>query len=67
MKRKTYYHKGMNLVRAINKQSGTNTGKSLAHFRDFHREAPQLYGSYQGAWDSEPMKFARRFYLGEDC
>lgn len=67
MTRKQYYHKGMQLIVAIHKQSGGNLGKALSHFRDAHREAPKHFGSYENAWNCEAMRWARNFYLGEDC
>ena len=68
MTRKTYYHKGMQLVVAINKElNGKRVGKQLAHFRDAHKDAPKHFGSYEKAWNSEAFKNARRIWLGEDC
>ena len=68
MTRKQYYHKGMQLVVAINKYHGSdNLGSALAHFKEAHRNAPKNFGSYEKAWNCEAMRWARKFYLGEDC
>lgn len=68
MTRKQYYRKGQQLVIAINNYHNLgNVGKALAHFRDSHKNAPKQFGSYENAWNSEAVKWARKFYLGEDC
>lgn len=68
MTRKAYYHKGMQLVVAINRDlNGKGIGKQLRHFRDCHRDAPKHFGSYEAAWNSEAFKTVRRIYLKEDC
>ena len=68
MTRKKYIHKLQNMITAIHKDpasiypEGCKLGESLKHARDFAKEVPKNFGSYEAAWNSEAMVWARNHY-----
>ncbi len=72
MTRKKYIKKGQALMVAIAKHpetiypKGFKIGQALKYFKGYAKNVPGIHGSYQAAWDSDVMKWARNHYLGEE-
>lgn len=72
MTRKQYIKKGQQLILAIYKDIQSDfpenhkVGKALKQFKENAKNVPKTFGSYEEAWNCEPMRFARRHYLKED-
>ena len=68
MTRKKYIHKLQNLCLTVHRHpdsiypEGHKLGESLKHVRDFAKEVPKNFGSYEAAWNSEAMVWARNHY-----
>jgi hypothetical protein len=41
---------------------GFKLGDALKHSRDFAKEVPKKFGSYEAAWNSDIMKWCREHY-----
>ena len=69
MTRKEYVHKMQALVLAMRNHpesryaGGYKVGNALRNVRNASDKAVRLFGSYQGAWDSVWIKWARAHYL----
>lgn len=70
MTRKQYINKGQQLILAIynHPQSlypeGQKIGEQLKRFKKNAKFVPEIYGSYEAAWNCAIMKWAREHYLG---
>lgn len=68
MTRKTYVHKLWNLTLAIyrdpesNFMEGYKVGNAFRHNKDFAKNVPEKFGSYEAAWNSETMVMCRKRY-----
>ena len=70
MTRKKYIHKLWGLTTAIYKHPDSafkdyKLGEALKHNRDFAKNVPTKFGSYDEAWNSEAMRFAREHFVSE--
>ena len=67
MTRKKYINLGTKLVVAMYKSpdsivKGVSVGSMIRHFRDNAKHVPEVFGSYEAAWNCEAMKWARENY-----
>ena len=68
MTRKKYIHKIQSLIIAIHNHptslypEGYKLGESLKHARDYARNVPKNFGSYEAAWNCEAIAWARNHY-----
>ena len=68
MTRKKYIHNLWSLTLAIyrnpesNFMKGFKVGEALKNNKRAAKEVPKRFGSYEAAWNSEAMKWARQHY-----
>lgn len=68
MTRKKYIHKVQEMILAVHRHpsslypEGHKVGTALKHVRDYAKEVPKNFGSYEAAWNSEAMIWAREYY-----
>ena len=61
MKRKQYIHKMWAVTVECSKrfpewyEHGGNLGQALKHNKDFAKDVPKTFGSYEAAWNCEAM------------
>lgn len=64
MTRKAYIHKVWGVIAAIYKvwppEEGGRVGAALRHAADHAKEVPELFGSYEKAWNCTAMEDLRR-------
>ena len=69
MTRKQFINKGQRLMLAIYNDpnglypDGFKIGEALKKFKENAKNVPKTFGSYEEAWNCEPMKWAREHYL----
>lgn len=68
MTRKQYVHKLWGLTLAIYRHPESifpdeyKVGEALKHNKKFAKKVPETFGSYEAAWNSEAVKWAREYY-----
>lgn len=68
MTRKQYIRKLQSLTIAIYNHpesvfpKGYKLGEALKHNRDYAKNVPAKFGSYENAWNSQVVAWARNFY-----
>jgi hypothetical protein len=67
MTRKQYINKGQQLIIAVYNHpesfmKGRKLGDCLKTFRDNAKRVPAKFGSYEAAWNSGAMRWAREHY-----
>lgn len=72
MNRKTYIHKMQHLLLAIYNHAESfypenyKIGLALKRVKEAASTVPVMFGSYDKAWNSETLKWARNYYLKEE-
>ena len=70
MKRKQYIHKLQAITVECSRKfpewyAKGGVGQALKHNRDFAKNVPEKFGSYEAAWNSEAMVKLREMIKGE--
>lgn len=72
MTRKVFEKKMKTLIVAIHKHPesviphGTKLGEQLKHYNAKGINLQEIGGSYKAAWNTDIIKWCRRYYLGEN-